>query len=80
MSRSKWKGPFISKEFICLKKKNKEIKLFCKKSVITQKLLNTEVFIYNGKEFVALLINSNMIGCKIGEFINTRKKFNYKKS
>lgn len=77
MSRSKWKGPFISEEFFCLKKKKK---LFCKKSVITQKLLNTEVFIYNGKEFVALLINSHMIGCKIGEFINTRKKFNYKKS
>ena len=35
--------------------------------------------IYNGKDFIKIKILKDMIGYKFGEFINTRKRYIYKK-
>lgn len=67
MSRSKWKGPYINN------------KIFSRELLLTKFFLNKAIYIYNGKILTKLLITENMIGYKAGEFVLTRKKFNYKK-
>jgi ribosomal protein S19 len=73
MSRSKWKGPLINKQNL-----NFNNKIFSRDLVLTKFFLNKVIFVYNGKILIKILITENMIGYKAGEFISTRKKFNYK--
>ena len=68
MKRSKWKGPFFSKGTI-----------FKKNFTITPNLVNSNVKIYTGKKFLLINITEEMIGYKIGEFLTTREKFEFKK-
>jgi len=70
MNRSNRKGPFI-------KSSNKNI--FSKSSVITKYLINTKITVYNGKVLNEVVINKNMVGYKLGEFVNTKTKFSFKK-
>ena len=76
MSRSKYKGPFFKVNFL---KKKQWIKIINKNLIILPEYNNYSVSVYNGKQFINLLINNKMIGFKFGEFINTRKKHIYKK-
>ena len=76
MSRSKYKGPFFKVNYL---KKKKWLKITNKNLTILPEYNNHSVSIYNGKNFIKLLINDKMIGFKFGEFINTRKKHIYKK-
>ena len=76
MSRSKYKGPFFKVNFL---KKQKWLKITNKNLTILPEYDNHFVSIYNGKRFLNLEIKNKMIGFKIGEFINTRKKHIYKK-
>ena len=78
MSRSLFKGPTFGLPFNLKENKNK-IKIFNKSSVILPEYLNKVVFIYNGKKFIKLIIQENMIGYKFGEFIHTRARYKYKK-
>ena len=55
------------------------MKITDKNLTILPEYSNNSVSIYNGKNFIKLLINDKMIGFKFGEFINTRKKHIYKK-
>jgi small subunit ribosomal protein S19 len=66
MSRSIWKGPFISKKAI-------------RNSVIIPEYLNKTFQIHNGKIFKKLFITQDMIGHKFGEFVLTRKQTIHKK-
>lgn len=84
MTRSKWKGPFVSKTL--LKKcelnsqtKFKDIFTFERSTVIVPKLLGLTINVHNGKGFTKLLIQEAMLGKKLGEFSPTRKKFTFKK-
>ena len=74
MSRSKYKGPFFKVNFL----KKKWIKITNKNLTILPEYNNYSVSVYNGKNFINLIINNKMIGFKFGEFINTRKKHIYK--
>nr|YP_009178805.1 ribosomal protein S19 [Peronospora tabacina]ALJ78456.1 ribosomal protein S19 [Peronospora tabacina]ALJ78503.1 ribosomal protein S19 [Peronospora tabacina] len=76
MSRSKYKGPFFKVNFL---KKKRWMKITNKNLTILPEYNNNSVSIYNGKNFINLVINNKMIGFKFGEFINTRKKHIYKK-
>lgn len=84
MSRSKWKGPYINeKMLINLNTHNlnlqKNYKIFNKSFIIIPKFIGLTFNIYNGKNFSKLKITEEMLGHKLGEFILTRKKFNFKK-
>lgn len=84
MTRSKWKGPFVSENLLknCdLNKINKfkEIFTFERSTVIVPKFLGLTINIHNGKSFSKLLIKETMLGKKLGEFSPTRKKFTFKK-
>lgn len=77
MSRSLFKGPTFGLPFDL--KKDKKIKILNKSSVILPEYLNKIIFVYNGKRFIKLLIQENMVGYRFGEFVNTRSKYKYKK-
>jgi small subunit ribosomal protein S19 len=78
--RSKWKNPYIKKQIILNLNKNQinSIETF-KNLTILPKFNGTTFKIYNGKTYINVTINENMIGHKFGEFVNTRKKFLFKK-
>jgi ribosomal protein S19 len=84
MSRIKWKGPYVKNRLLIEVKRaksilKKKLKFISRNSVILPQFSGLTFFIYNGKSFVAIKITDEMVGHKIGEFVNTRKQFTYKK-
>ena len=76
MSRSSFKSPIYSLK----KETNKKVsKIFNKNFIILPDDLNLKFKVYNGKRFVMLVVNENMIGKRFGEFIYTRVANKYKK-
>jgi len=77
MSRSIYKGPFFDiqlKEKLKLKeKKQQEVILKKKNSIILPEYINLFFKIYNGKQYLQLKVIEEMVGHKFGEFIFTRK-------
>lgn len=79
MSRSLKKGPYIEESL--LKKvqsainesKKSPIKTWSRKSTIFPEMVGLVFQVYNGKEFISISINENMVGHKLGEFAPTRK-------
>jgi small subunit ribosomal protein S19 len=61
-------------------KKSKEIKIFKASFFISSNFLGKNVLVYNGKEFIPLLIKNEMIGFRFGDFITTRKGFSVPKN
>ena len=55
------------------------IKVWSRRSIILPEFLNQKFEIHNGKNFVPLHVNEEMIGHKFGEFSSTRKKTIHKK-
>jgi len=74
MSRSKWKGSFISPQLFSKKFKNNSIKIWSRQSSIFSSFLNKSVDIYNGHTFKSLKIKTQHLGFKFGEYSYTRKK------
>ncbi len=56
-----------------LEKKN-NIKTQCRDMIIIPTMVGKTVKIYNGKEFVPVILTEEMIGHYLGEFAMTRKK------
>lgn len=55
-------------------------RLIYKKNIyINEKDLNKKFLIYNGKSFYKLIVSSEMIGYRFGEFVFTRKFFKFRK-
>jgi len=83
--RSVWKGPFIDSSIllkVCeMQKFNGKIpvKVVFKNSVIFPSFVGLKFSVLNGKKFLNLTINENMIGHKFGEFIVTKKHPVHKK-
>ena len=64
-----------SKHIVSSKKNIKsKIKVWSRRSLIIPEFLDQSFEIYNGKTFIALKVNEDMIGHKFGEFSSTRKK------
>nr|QYC61829.1 ribosomal protein S19 [Paralia sulcata] len=84
MNRSKWKGPYVEKSLLKkIKQKsviyNNEILIVSRNSLITPKFVGLIFKIHNGKTFLKISIFEEMVGYKLGEFVPTRKRFNFKK-
>ena len=79
MTRSTWKGPFYE-EYLLKKadnvrksgKTNQVIKIWTRKSTILPEFVGLTFGVYNGKKFIPVSINENMVGHKFGEFSPTR--------
>lgn len=78
MARSVWKGPFV--DGYLLKKadearasgKHNIIKSWSRRSTIIPQFVGLTFGVYNGKKFVPVSVNEDMIGHKFGEFAPTR--------
>lgn len=54
-------------------KGDKNIKTHCRDMIILPKMLGLTLRVYNGKEFVMVIIEPLMLGHYLGEFSHTRK-------
>lgn len=81
MSRSKWKGPYISKKLLKTKtySAQKPLTIWARNSTIPSKLINKLVLIHTGKTFKKILITREKVGYKFGEFAPTRQYCKHKK-
>ena len=78
MARSVWKGPFV--DGYLLKKadqarasgKSQIIKTWSRRSTILPQFVGLIFGVYNGKKFIPVSVNEDMIGHKLGEFAPTR--------
>ncbi|PIP22664.1 MAG: 30S ribosomal protein S19 [Candidatus Nealsonbacteria bacterium CG_4_8_14_3_um_filter_39_7] len=78
MSRSLKKGPFVderlTKKLKNLKAGGKEIvKTWSRSCTITPEMINYTFGVHNGKDFIQVQVNENMVGHKLGEFSPTTK-------
>lgn len=78
MARSMKKGPFVDDH---LMKKvvvagesgdKKAIKTWSRRSTILPEMIGLTLAVHNGRKFVPVYVNENMIGHKLGEFAATR--------
>lgn len=78
MPRSVWKGPFV--DGYLLKKadvardagRNQVIKTWSRRSTILPQFVGLTFGVYNGRKFIPVIVNEDMIGHKFGEFSPTR--------
>jgi small subunit ribosomal protein S19 len=78
MARSLKKGPFIDDHLMRKITKmtsegvKKPFKTWSRRSTIYPDMIGHTVMVHNGKQFVPVFVNDNMIGHKLGEFAPTR--------
>ena len=78
MPRSLKKGPFVDdhllKKVDALNEANekKVVKTWARNSTIVPEFLGHTIAVHNGKQFVPVYIQENMVGHKLGEFAPTR--------
>ena len=79
MVRSLKKGPYLDLKL--LKKieglkdeagKRKVIKTWARRSTIIPDMVGLTIGVHNGRKFIPVFINENMVGHKLGEFSPTR--------
>ena len=74
MKRSKWKGPLVK-----IKDTKTKLPILPRNLEITAQITGLACNVHSGKKFVKLTIVDEMIGHKVGEFIPTRERFEFKK-
>jgi small subunit ribosomal protein S19 len=79
MSRSLKKGPYIDAKLLQkVKEKNATgdrapIKTWSRRSTITPEMVGLRFAVHNGKNFIEVYVEENMVGHKLGEFSPTCK-------
>ena len=78
MPRSVYKGPFIDHHLMAKVEKaqsegsKKPIKTWSRRSMVLPDFIGLTIAVHNGRQHVPILINENMVGHKLGEFVPTR--------
>jgi len=78
MTRSVWKGPFVDgyllKKADALQGSGRKdvIKTWSRRSTILPQFVGLTFNVYNGRKFVPVSVNEEMVGMKLGEFAPTR--------
>ncbi|MEQ9121841.1 MAG: 30S ribosomal protein S19 [Alphaproteobacteria bacterium] len=83
MARSVWKGPFV--DGYLLKKadavrssgRNDVIRTWSRRSTILPHFVGLTFAVHNGKKFIPVVVNENMVGHKFGEFSPTRTYYGH---
>ena len=79
MARSLKKGPFVDESLmkkvkdVNSKEKKEVIKTWSRRSTIFPEFIGNTFAVHNGKEFVPVYVTEDMVGHKLGEFVQTRK-------
>ena len=74
MKRSKWKGPLIKPNNF-----KKKLLFLPRNYEITSQSVGLVCNVHSGKKFIKLSLTDEMIGYKVGEFVPTRERFEFKK-
>ncbi len=78
MARSIKKGPFIQEALLTKvealngRGEKRVIKTWSRRSTIAPESLGHTIAVHNGKQFVPVYVQENMVGHKLGEFAPTR--------
>ena len=78
MARSIKKGPFVEDSLLAkiegMNSKNEKrvLKTWSRRSTIVPEFLGHTIAVHNGKQFVPVYVQENMVGHKLGEFAPTR--------
>jgi small subunit ribosomal protein S19 len=78
MARSIKKGPFVDEsllrkvEVLNDSNQKKVVKTWARRSTIVPEFLGHTLAVHNGKQFVPVYVQENMVGHKLGEFAPTR--------
>ncbi len=78
MARSIKKGPFVEKslmnriEDMNSKSEKRVLKTWSRRSTIVPEFLGHTIAVHNGKQFIPVYVQENMVGHKLGEFAPTR--------
>ena len=78
MGRSLKKGPFVDAhlidkvEAVRATSDKRPIKTWSRRSTILPQFVGLTFSVYNGRKFVPVSINEDMVGMKLGEFAPTR--------
>ena len=83
MARSVWKGPFV--DGYLLKKadavresgRNDVIRTWSRRSTILPQFVGLTFAVHNGRKFIPVLVNENMVGHKFGEFAPSRTYYGH---
>lgn len=79
MSRSLKKGPFVDAKLaakVAMARQtgsHQSIKTWRRASTITPEMVGMTFAVHNGKNFINVFVEENMVGHKLGEFSPTRK-------
>lgn len=81
MPRSLKKGPFVDVHLAKVADKtrgsNKVIKTWSRRSTILPEFVGITFAVHNGRKFIPVYVNENMVGHKLGEFAPTRTFFGH---
>jgi small subunit ribosomal protein S19 len=78
MARSVKKGPFVDGHLLAKvedmqrQKSKKIIKTWSRRSTILPQMVGITFSVHNGRKFLPVFVNENMVGHKLGEFAPTR--------
>ena len=78
MPRSVKKGPFVDLHLMQKVEEaagtgsRKPIKTWSRRSTVLPDMIGLTIAVHNGRQHVPVLINENMVGHKLGEFVPTR--------
>ena len=78
MARSVWKGPFVDLHLLKKAETAQDanarapIKTWSRRSTILPQFVGLTFNVYNGKKFIPVSVNEDMVGHKLGEFSPTR--------
>ena len=78
MSRSVKKGPFVAEKLMIKISREREnptrrpIKTWARSSMVVPEMVGLTFLVHNGKKFISVFVNENMIGHRLGEFSPTR--------
>ncbi|HUT54028.1 MAG TPA: 30S ribosomal protein S19 [bacterium] len=78
MTRSLKKGPFVDGHVIAKVRAAREsgskkpIQTWSRRSTIVPEMVGMTFSVHNGKKFLPVFVNENMVGHKLGEFAPTR--------
>ncbi|MCK4889435.1 MAG: 30S ribosomal protein S19 [Candidatus Aminicenantes bacterium] len=53
-------------------KKREVIKTWSRRSTVIPEMVGLTIAVHNGRKFIPVFVSENMVGCKLGEFSETR--------
>ena len=78
MTRSIKKGPFVDGHLLGkvsvlnARSEKRVVKTWSRRSTIVPEFLGHTIAVHNGKQFIPVYVQENMVGHKLGEFAPTR--------